>query len=211
MVMVAMVEAEPAKCCFDKEYSAVLGEAGGTVVNGHAVGLDGTVTLGYDFYRKRQGSKTQLRQPDNTMQTTFSLQDFANKVQYLTDDNGQCTARHMTDAEEMYPPCVPDNARYLGNATFGYGTETLYIDSWEFTVPNSDVLTKLAVTDACVPVVEALYGHMGGASTELTYFFTAYHPGIEDLNSLIPPANCPFPAANSTAPVGRRSIRGFNF
>ena len=56
----------------------------------------------------------------------------------------------------------PDNATYLGPAVFGYGTEFLDIHAWEFTIPQTDLLVKLAVSaDGCVPIVEAMYGHVG--------------------------------------------------
>merc|ERR1711936_435249 len=155
------------KCCFDKQYSAVLGEAGGTVVNGNAVGLDGTVTLGFDFYLQRQGSKAVMRQPDDSYVTTNTVQDYKNRVTYITDEAGRCTAFRMETSEVMYPPCVP--------------------------------------------VVEAQYGHINGASTELTYFFTAYHPGIDNLGMLEPPADCPFYKPQVGPSVGRRAVRGFNF
>ena len=40
LVAVAMGADEPRKCCFDKEFSVVLGEAGGTVNHGQASSLD---------------------------------------------------------------------------------------------------------------------------------------------------------------------------
>jgi len=209
-VLVAAAAAQT-KCCFDKQYSAVLGEAGGTVVNGNAVGLDGTVTLGFDFYLQRQGSKAVMRQPDDSFVTTNTVQDYKNRMTYITDEGGRCTSFRMEASEVMYPPCVPDDARYLGNGTFGYGSETLYIDSWEYNMPGTDVLMKLAVTDTCVPVVEAQYGHINGASTELTYFFTAYHPGIDNLGMLEPPTDCPLYKPQVGPSVGRRAVRGFNF
>merc|ERR1712121_121506 len=202
---------EPPKCCFDKEFSAVLGEAGGTLANGVATTLEGSVLLGYDFYRQRQGSVTTLRHPDGSVNITYTIQDYANRVSYVTGENGVCNSYRMPNTEQMYPPCVPDDARYLGAGLFGYGPETLAVHTWEYTLPHSDVIVKMALTEgSCVPVVEALYGHIAGASTEITYFFTSSHPGIEDLNRLNPPDNCPFvnPGNNNGAVVGRRSLGG---
>ncbi|KAL8601514.1 hypothetical protein ACOMHN_000456 [Nucella lapillus] len=194
-----------------KQFMALLGEAGGAVRQGHYQTLKGNIRLAYDFYRSRQGSINTVLQADGSYQTTYVLADYANRVMYTREaEGGSCTARHMTQDEQMYPPCLPESASYLGRATFGYGSEALDIDRWKFPLPsNTKVQVTLAVTQHCVPFAQAIYGNMGEGDTQITYFFTDYHSGIEDLDALNPPANRPISPpvnATSTNQIGRRSI-----
>jgi len=217
----ASAQATGGRCCFDNQYTAVLGEAGGTVINGNAMPVDGSVELSYDFYKKVQATVTTERIQGSdpaAFKTTKRLDDYANRVVYLTDENGNCVSYAQNSQVDfvMTPACVPAEATYLGNGTFGYGTETLHIDAWEWTEVDAfkNFTLKLAVTDTCVPVVEARYGyiiHPNQAQEsrkqplELTYFYTNYHPGILNADNLQPPAVCPPPGSVQLpdGPIGK--------
>jgi len=217
VVGTTMGQDEPAKCCFDNQWSAVLGQMGG-YANGDPSAtdndlhvLDGYTIIGYDFYRKREGTASHFRQPDGTYDVKYEIRDFENRMDYTVKGNASCESRPLPDSMRMFPPCIPDNATFVGDGDLGYGSGMLGLNTWSFTVHNRttnvDVNIRLAVTKKnCVPVAEVVQGHRNQRFFEITNFFTGYHPGLDSLKHMEIPTNCPLAPATTAgtgAPVGR--------
>jgi len=188
--------AEPAKCCFDKEWTAVVGEVGMVYNDDTHSGrtIDGNSLVGYDFYRKRQGSLTWLREANGTRTQVYDLRDFSTGIHYRREGNNTCTHEPLRRGV-MYPPCIPADAKYVANPMFGYGQSAMKTNVWEFTRqgPNQQggARVRIGVTQqGCVPVVEIFMGKFNGTARELNVFFTGYHPGIGDIHRLDVPADC---------------------
>jgi len=192
---------EPARCCFDKEFYAVMGEVGGIADESHnnATIIDAHIEMAYDFYNNIQGMKIYLR---NIATAYYSILDFQNRREYNWQDNGTCTYKNMAASTTMFPPCIPANATYLGPATLGYGQHTIKIHTWDFRAPipgmNNEVFRMhLSVTQGhCIPVVMTVVGDFSGAPTELSLFYVNYQPGLTDHRHLltIPTPCSPAPA-----------------
>ncbi|KAK3794394.1 hypothetical protein RRG08_061061 [Elysia crispata] len=181
---------EPKKCCLDRQFTVAIGEIGGKSypITGNSVFMDGVTYVAYDFYKGMIGSETHMKQPDGSDKVTKSLLDYNTNRLYLTE-NGVCTILNIT--EPLEDPCLPDSATYMGSAMFGYGTESLEVNTWEFerASGNSKVLIRRSYTKTtCVPVVEAYYGTVDGASTEVTHFFVNFKPGVDNPSDLEAPS-----------------------
>ena len=80
---------------------------------------------------------------------------------------------HSLHVQVLCPtdPCISDDATYLGPAVFGYGPNTLNVNTWEVTVPQArfaasdgDILMKMVVTrEHCVPFAQVIMGSFGGS------------------------------------------------
>jgi len=185
---------EPRRCCFDKEFSAVLGYLGGTVTNGVASAIRGSSYMAYDYYRHRQGTILTYVLPDNKTTTVWTVQDYNLGKMFTRVDNGSCTATPTPPGSVLFGPCLPDDAVYTGNATFGYGNDTLLVNGWEFRdrTQNLPEAPKniIEFTEECTPFAQSMWGNIGGGPLQLTLFYTEYHPGIVDLSQLVIPDDC---------------------
>ncbi|GFN86264.1 mammalian ependymin-related protein 1-like [Plakobranchus ocellatus] len=158
---------EPPKCCIDRQFTVTIGEVGGSVypLTGNTVFVDGYILLAYDYYKQRVGAETHRKQPDGSEKVTRVLTDFAAKRQYV-DENNVCSILAIT--EPMEEPCLPANASFVGTATFGYGSASLEVNTWEYesSTDKGRVLIRRTFTKSgCVPVVESYYGMVEGGST----------------------------------------------
>ncbi|XP_076460736.1 uncharacterized protein LOC143293575 [Babylonia areolata] len=187
---------QPAKCCFDKEYAVNIGIVGETLPEdpNDVFFIDGFVRMGFDYYRDRQALMTVLKQPDGSMSTRYQLKDYANRRLYTTVDNKTCTYSDIASFDVLRPQCIPDNATFVGASEFGYGHNSLRVNTWQFTYPlsanNNSGIILTVTQDHCVPVTESIIGSIEGIPIEESLFFTNYHPGIQDLRTLEIPDNC---------------------
>jgi len=119
---------EPAVCCFDKQFSAVVGEIGAFGLGADRERLlDGVAKLGYDFYNRHAATETYMRQPNGTVVPIFELRDFHTKMHYRKVGNNTCRKEPLTSGS-MLPPCIPGNATKLFESSLGYSGvgETLH-------------------------------------------------------------------------------------
>ncbi|XP_071107461.1 ependymin-related protein 1-like [Haliotis cracherodii] len=196
---------EPQKCCVDRQFEALLGEFGGALLPGKntPTALDGFNLMSYDYYAKMMRLEAHMNQPDGTVQVTNVIIDYKAGKEYVKTDTG-CTVLDTT--ETMREPCVPAISRFLGNTSFGYGDTTLKVNTWQYQKPGSDNVVNLVVTaDGCVPMVEASYGTMNNAKTDVVYFITSFQPGIKDRSVFTIPTNCQ--QGGSTVGVVGRAVR----
>jgi len=202
------VAAEPTRCCFDKQFSSILGEIGGTVKDNVPTNFQLSMAMGFDYYRGRDGTLGTYPLPDGTSFQVKTINDFNRKIIYTKTINGSCTAKAMRPGAVQFGPCLPDDATYVGNATFGYGSETITVNSWKFLDSASHITPKpeslVAFTENCVPFAQTVSGNLAddGALTQVTMFYTAYHPGLQDFHDLDIPDDCPLDAQGGPA-VGR--------
>lgn len=190
--------APPPRCCFDQEFTANLGQIGAVANEGtnSQYFIDGYVELASSFYESKQGTRAHSRKPDGSMQTLFRLEDFANKREYNQEGNGTCTYKILPETASMYASCIPETAKWLGSATVGFGLKSLMVDTWVFSGPipgldSNNIRVTMSVTrQHCIPFAETLVGNFTGAPTELSLFYTGYHPGVAHTDLLTPPPNC---------------------
>ncbi|XP_046569606.1 uncharacterized protein LOC124277930 [Haliotis rubra] len=187
--LVTIAAAEPQKCCVDKQFEAILGEFGGVFLPGQNTQyLDGYNLMSYDYYAKMMRLEAHMNQPDGTVQVTNVIIDYKAGKEYVKSETG-CTVLDTT--EQMREPCVPAISRFLGNTSFGYGDMALKVNTWQYQKPGTDNVVNLVVTaDGCVPMVEASYGTMNNAKTDVVYFITSFQPGIKDRSVFTLPRNC---------------------
>merc|ERR1712244_92228 len=187
-------DVEPAKCCVDRQFTAQMASVGGRTypITGSTVFWDTYSTVAYDYYNKRVGAEIHVRQPNGSEEVMGVLYDFNRKMQYGEKHDGSCFTAPLNDP--MGEAWVSQNAKYLGEGKFGYGTESLAIQTWEYIIPGTDINTKRAFTKSCVPVVSTYYGTIDNMPQNAVEFFSNYSPGIPDLsvldvNTYITPAN----------------------
>jgi len=117
--MPGLMEQHPV-CCFDKQFSAVVGEIGalGFGTDDEKL-LDGVARIGYDFYNQHSASETYMRAPDGSRIPIFELKDYRTKMHYRKIGNNSCTKEPLTRGY-MIPPCIPGNATKLSETNLGY-------------------------------------------------------------------------------------------
>jgi len=116
--MPGMMEEHPI-CCFDKTFSAVIGEIGATFGQDKEKLLDGVSVVGYDFYNKHSASETYFRGPNGTRIPVFELRDYKTNMHYRKVGNGTCTKEPLKRGY-MFPPCIPGNATKISETSLGY-------------------------------------------------------------------------------------------
>ncbi|KAK7111508.1 uncharacterized protein [Littorina saxatilis] len=199
----------PKRCCISHQFTATLGEVGQAVKMGQGVPVDGFNFLTYDYDAKVMTVEAHLKNfVTGNMTTTSVVIDYNAAKQYIKTEDGKCF--YSPAPPTMREPCIPANATFFGQVVFGSSSDNLKANVWEFTPSTQPGTTaKLAVSVSdCTPIVQATYGDMQGADTEVTYFFTDFQPTIADRSPLTIPLNCmPLPTASpNNPPVGRRSI-----
>jgi len=171
-------DAEPNKCCVDKTFMGQVSAVGGTYypITGNVQFEDSYTFFAYDYYNKVVGAEFHLRLKNGSEQVTRSLLDYNTDTQYITTDNTSCVMTKI--GMPMEDPCVPAGARYLGASKVGYGAESMTLWSWEYQIPNTDILYKRAFTSSCVPVISAYYGTVNGTPKNSFQMYSGYNPGI---------------------------------
>jgi len=106
-------------CCFDKTFSAVIGEIGARFNDEKEALIDGVSVIGYDLYNKHSASETYIRGPNNTTIKVFELKDFTTNTHYKKMGNGTCEKTPLKRGY-MFPPCIPGNATHVTDSTLGY-------------------------------------------------------------------------------------------
>jgi len=182
------------KCCFDKQFSGIVGRIGGIFSDQSEKLLDETTILGYDFYTQRMATESYLRGYNDTLVKIYELRDFAARKHYLKVDDNPCSEVPLVRGA-MLPPCIPGDATLLSATTMGYGYSSLEVDIWEFGVldVNGDPYgrVKLGVTKGnCVPVIDIFMGTYNGTFYEMNQFLSAYQPGIVNVDAFNLPADC---------------------
>jgi len=186
----------PQRCCFDGQWSAVRQEIGGFFRPANDVErlYDGVTYIGYDIYAQREASVTYvLNRTDGTTYEIHDLKDFYNNLHYMKFGDSECRTSPLREGSGMFPHCIPESARLVAPATFGYSNATNHGDSldvnlWEFYLQapfgQNMIRTRLAVTkDFCVPVVQLTMGSFNGSTFDIQRFFTGYHPGIDNIQA----------------------------
>jgi len=182
------------KCCFDKQWSAVISEIGGFFNPDGEKLIDGTTFISYDFYSSRQSTVSYIRGPNNTVIPVKELRDYYHNIHYKKTGNETCTQTPLVRGR-MFPPCIPANATMVTMAALGYGTSQLPLVFWEFDVsgPNGSNggRIKLGVTfNNCIPVIEIFNFDFNGTMVEMNVVFNQYHPGVADMHAFDIPDTC---------------------
>jgi len=186
----------PRPCCLDNQYSVDVGVVGETITDdpSTSVFIDGYINMGFDYYRDRQGLNMHFRQADGTMTVRYQLKDYATRRMYTKEANNTCTYVTIPDFDQLRAPCIPQDATFLGTSTFGYGHNSIEVNTWQFDYPLSAVNDSRLVFSVskqhCVPITESIIGNVFGTVIEEALFYTNYHPGLEHLNDLDIPDNC---------------------
>merc|ERR1719153_119576 len=135
----------PPKCCFDKQFSAVLSDTGGFFGSSNTQDLTlfdaGSVTA-YDFYSQQQaiGPFALGNNEYNSTVEIFELRDWRHNILYRKVGRyGNCTQQPLRTGR-MPPPCIPGNATLVSNSTLGYGRSKLDVQIYEFDVQHSQEL-----------------------------------------------------------------------
>merc|ERR1711963_39240 len=182
------------KCCFDKQWSAIISEVGGYFNPDGEKLIDGTTFIAYDFYSSRQSTVSYIRGPNNTYIPVRELRDYARNIHYKKTGNGTCTQSPFLRGR-MWPPCIPANAVSVTQAQLGYGQSNLPLHFWEFDVDGPGGSTagriKLGVTiNNCIPVVEIFTFNINGTMVEMNVVFSEYRPGVADEHAFDIPDTC---------------------
>jgi len=188
--------AEPRRCCFDGQWSAVRQEIGGFFRPANDVErlYDGVTYIGYDIYQMQEASITYAKnQTDGSTLEIHDLKDFYHNVHYMKFGDQPCRELPLREGSGMFPHCIPESATLVSPAVFGYQNTSghgdyLDVNLWEFYLqaPNGQnmIRTRLAVTaQFCVPVVQLTMGSFNGSTFDIQRFYTGYHPGIDNIQA----------------------------
>ncbi|KAK6170582.1 hypothetical protein SNE40_018942 [Patella caerulea] len=175
-------------CCTDREWSADMGLTGSSFRSGFFTPLEGHSTMFYDYHGKKLTIKTSL---GSTYKNTVLL-DYDKKREYFLV-NGKCSVYELVIA--LRKPCIPANATYLRESIYGFGSNTLVADVWEYVEPSNGALTRFSVTrDSCIPLIQAQYNPhppaQPGTQTDIVYVYSNFNPGIKDRSVFDIPTAC---------------------
>ncbi|XP_046363027.2 uncharacterized protein [Haliotis cracherodii] len=182
----------PPKCCVARQFEAKMGETGGSIYSSHGVEvpalIDSDNVMHYDYYNRTIVMEVNTHNPDNTTTYTRIIQDYKRGIQHVFGA-GSCTT--STIRRGFREPCIPDNAKFVGSSYVGYGVHKIAFNNWEFAEPDTGNDMRLVVTSStCVPVVEAIFGNVNNAPSELVFVFTNFQPGIKTPDLFVLPSLC---------------------
>ncbi|KAK6170585.1 hypothetical protein SNE40_018944 [Patella caerulea] len=141
-------------CCIDREFEADTGVVGSTYRKGIFSPYEGHNMITYDSHNKMVSVKLTIDGQAHRDHIQI-LMDYNSKREYIIT-NGKCTVSELNTP--ITDPCIPANATYLRSPIYGYGSNTLEADTWEYFSPATGALNRFSVTkDSCVPLVLAQY------------------------------------------------------
>ncbi|ESO84141.1 hypothetical protein LOTGIDRAFT_229629 [Lottia gigantea] len=177
-------------CCIDREFEADLGVIGSNYGGRHFNAFEGVSSISTDTHAKMTSVDTHVLVNGSIFHTKIVL-DYINHREYLVV-NGDCNVYELhVPARD---PCIPDNATHLRETIYGYGTNTLYADVWEYTNPYTGGQTRLSVTKECVPLVATRYNAhspvAGGQPQDLVLIYSNFRVGIKSRHVFNIPKQC---------------------
>ncbi|XP_067672991.1 ependymin-related protein 2-like [Haliotis asinina] len=204
--------ADPTKCCSDRQFEAKLAEIGGALQNhnGHQVPalIDVDNTLHYDFYNRTVVYEVFERGAQNRTIRSRIVHDFKSGLRYVIADN-KCT--YVKGSRVMTEQCIPDNAKFLGRSTFGFGVNSVLANNWQY--DSANIIIKSSVSAAnCVPFVQATFSPLGhDASNDVVFIVTGFRPGIHRPAAFDIPANCAQQTSDDTQLPADHTTRGARY
>ncbi|XP_046569607.1 uncharacterized protein LOC124277931 [Haliotis rubra] len=182
----------PKTCCISRQFEAKLGETGGAIYTSYGVEvpalLDSDNVMHYDYYNRTIVMEVNTHNPDNTTTYTRIIQDYNTGIQHVFG-SGMCTT--STIRRGFREPCIPDNATFVGSSYIGYGVNKITFNNWQFQEPDTSNDLRLVVTSVgCVPVLEAVFGIVNNAPSELVFVFNNFSPGIRTPDLFVLPSLC---------------------
>merc|ERR1711963_1204099 len=123
----------PSPCCTANQFSVGTAVTIGKSVNGKGVAQQGFMMIQYDWTNKLEYVEYNLTDMATQQEESYKvLQDFNNNQQYVTVKDGSCYIQPLM-VSNMDPPCIPNDATFMGELTLNSGSGTLVKgNAWAF-------------------------------------------------------------------------------
>ncbi|KAK6170583.1 hypothetical protein SNE40_018943 [Patella caerulea] len=179
-------------CCIDREFEADTGVIGSSIRKDVFHPIEGFNTMSYDSHNQMVNIQVTVVVNGNLFQNKI-LMNYNTKREYVIR-NGHCTVYELN--APIRDPCIPADATYLRSPIYGYGSNTLEADTWEYVSPVTGAFDRFSVTkDSCIPLVLAQYNPNAPLSdnttqTDLVLIYSNFRVGIKDRKVFSVPESC---------------------
>jgi len=190
-VPASCMEVTPKPCCTSSQFSASVSIIVGKLVQGKGVSQRGMERIQYDYTNKMIYAESSLTDQITQVQTNLTvLQDYNNMKQYITMGDGSCYVQPWMEA--MIPPCIPDNATFVGSVTLGEGAGALKGNAFRFMQGQAQAQVVVSA-DTCTPITDARGGFFDGEQQQRDLMYYNFQSSIADMSKFVVPANCDTP------------------
>ncbi|KAK7106583.1 hypothetical protein V1264_017817 [Littorina saxatilis] len=180
-------------CCVPDAWEGIQSTVLGRVEQGMGVVVRTRTAVSYDYANRRVAAMSNVTLDGNKQQRMLNLMLYEEKTSYSLDlMTGMCTKQTLNT--DMMAACVPDGAVKQGDVYFGSGLVTpLSATEWGFEMPSpggGSLTGTVTVTSQCVPITEAVFGHVNGVQMLQAVEFVNIIPGIHNPDIFDIPEPC---------------------
>ncbi|KAK7112980.1 hypothetical protein V1264_012349 [Littorina saxatilis] len=179
-------KAVPKPCCFPSAFQATVAD-----LRSAGSGEMRLFEVYRDWDRRMQVQRIMtFASPGQVAPVTTVILDFKNGVEYVVTASGDCHPQPLSYG--MLEPCIPDDAKYLGQTYLGFGEDKTQFRTWSFRRGDQgrNVSMTVSVTlHDCVPVMETISGTLGYAPTDSLITFTTFKV-LQDSSIFEIPRSC---------------------
>jgi len=176
------------QCCASRQFTGSVQLTVAKKLNGTGHVSKGTERYVYDADAQMIYTDSDTTLDTGARQKYRILQNYKTMKMNVMGE-GFCFVQDFNDT--MLPPCVPDDAMFMGSHWIGSGDAALKANTFEVKRDNYN-LTMIVAADTCTPISQVQSGHVYGEEQQRTILFYDFIPTIsdEDRKLFTLPANC---------------------